>query len=110
MIAKLDGLKIAIPPGAEIYDAYFGDIDQNPANDWVTTIGNGFVAFEARDGNRLGWFTLFNFEIETDAAPVDSLIRLDLGNTAVQSELSVETLGPASGTELLFQDRFLDVH
>ena len=106
----LDGFKIAVPPGAEITDIHFGDIDDNPTNDWVTTIGNGFVAFRATEGNRLGWFTLFNFEIEIDAAPVDSQIRIDLGNDAVEPELSVQSLGPASGSELLFEDRFIDVY
>jgi hypothetical protein len=106
----LDGFKIAVPPGAEITDIHFGDIDDNPNNDWVTTIGNGFVAFRATEGNRLDWFTLFNFEIEIDAAPVDSQIRIDLGNDAVEPELSVQSLGPASGSELLFEDRFIDVY
>ncbi len=102
----MEGFRIDIPDGATVHDTWFGDIDDNAGNDWNITVNNDHVLFEAPAGNPLTWFTLFNFEIELDAQPVNSDVVLDLGADAVTPEVSVNTLGPTTIMGLLFRDRF----
>ncbi|NBD95701.1 MAG: hypothetical protein GVY11_04400 [Gammaproteobacteria bacterium] len=102
----MEGFRIDIPQDATVHDTWFGDIDDDAGNDWNITVNSDHVLFEAPAGNPLTWFTLFNFEIEVEAEPVDSEVRLDLGSDAVMPEMSVETLGPNALMGLLFRDRF----
>lgn len=102
----MEGFRIDLPEGVTVHDTWFGDVDGDAGNDWNITVNSDHVLFEAPAGNPLGWFTLFNFEIEVDAEPVDSEVVLDLGDDASLPEMSVSTLGPAAIMGLLFRDRF----
>jgi len=102
----MEGFRIDLPDGVTVHDTFFGDIDDDASNDWAITVNADHVLFEAPEDNLLTWFTLFNFEIEVDAEPVDSQVFLDLGSNAVMQEMSVDTLGPAEMMGLLFRDRF----
>lgn len=102
----LEKFRISIPAGSTVFDTFFNDIDSDADNDWDVVIGDDHVLFQAPTGNPLKWFSLFNFEIETDAAPVDSVVWLDLCGSQPPGDQQVETLGPASGIDLLFSDSF----
>lgn len=102
----LEGFRINLPVGSEVFETWFGDVDDDAGNDWQVIAGEDHRLFVAPAGNELDWFELFNFEIETDVPPVASEVTLDLGDNASQPAISVTTLGPASGTSLLFEDRF----
>ncbi|NBB91601.1 MAG: hypothetical protein GVY32_00345 [Gammaproteobacteria bacterium] len=102
----MEGFRIDLPEGTTVHDTFFGDIDNDADNDWTIEVNADHVLFEAPADNPLTWFTLFNFEIEVDAAPVDSQVTLDLGSDAVMPEMQVTTLGPTLLTELIFGDRF----
>lgn len=102
----MEGLRIDIPDGATVHDTWFGDIDDDAGNDWTITVNNDHVLFEAPPDNPLTWFTLFNFEVEVEAEPETGQVVLDLGQDAVTSEVSVDTLAPSTVMGLLFRDRF----
>lgn len=102
----LEGFRVNVPIGSDVFETAFRDTDANSENDWTVKFGEDHVLFTASPGNELGWFELFNFEVETSALPVSSEVTLKLGEDASQSEIGVKTLGPASGTGLLFEDRF----
>jgi hypothetical protein len=102
----LEGFQLSLPDGAEVFDIHFADVDDNDANNWEVAATNGLVEFRAPAGNALEWFTLFNFEVETDAAPVTSEVTLNVCGQDLSENLTVETLGPAPGTSLLFGDAF----
>lgn len=102
----LEAFHIGLTPGATIHDSFFGDIDSDAANDWSFSVDGSSARFDAPADNPLTWFTLFNFEIETDALPVASTVTLNLGDGAVQPSIDVTTIGPAGAIDLIFGDRF----
>ncbi|WP_376696072.1 hypothetical protein [Wenzhouxiangella sp. EGI_FJ10305] len=102
----LEGFRIELPENAEVFDTYFGDIDRDSGNDWRIEVHDAYVSFQAPPGNTLTWFTLFNFEVETDAPPVDSAVRLDLCGEGNDTEQDVAILAPAAGMDLIFEDAF----
>lgn len=102
----LEAFRINIPVASQIFESAFFDIDDDAGNDWAITVADDHVLFEATAGNELDWFELFNFEIVTDAQPVNSPVTLELGADSSKPQIDVMTLGPASGTGLLFEDRF----
>lgn len=101
----IEGFRLDLPGDATVFDTFFADVDSDAGNDWRVSVDQDYVLFQAPPGNALTWFTLFNFEIETDAPPENSRVRLDLCGEGNETE--VETLAPASGTNLIFEDSFL---
>lgn len=102
----LKGFRVDLPGDATVFDTFFGDVDSDTGNDWQVKVDRDYVLFQAPPGNPLGWFTLYNFEIETDAPPDDSQVLLDLCGDGDPTEIDVDTLAPASGTNLIFEDAF----
>lgn len=102
----LEGFRIELPDNATVFDTYFGDTDRDAVNDWRIGVHDTYVSFQAPPGNPLSWFTLFNFEIETDAPPVNSRVKLDLCGDGNDMERNVEILAPAAGMNLIFEDAF----
>jgi hypothetical protein len=102
----VEAFRIPIAEETAVFDTWFRDLDEDPLNDWVVTIADGLVSFEAPASNPLPWFTLFNFEIEVDAPPIASQVTLDLGAGAVAPDLQVEILGPLVFDPYIFFDGF----
>jgi hypothetical protein len=102
----MEGFRIALAEGATVHDTFFGDVDDEAGNDWSISVDDDRVRFDAPPGNPLTWFTLFNFEIETDAQPVSTRVSLDLGSDASQPDIEVTTIGPAESMDMIFGDRF----
>lgn len=102
----LEAFRVGLTQDATVYDSFFGDVDSNAANDWAFSVNTGVASFDAPPDNPLRWFTLFNFEIESDALPVTSTVTLDLGGDAVQPTIEVTTIGPSGAIDLVFGDRF----
>ncbi|HSH26852.1 MAG TPA: hypothetical protein VK972_03635, partial [Wenzhouxiangella sp.] len=102
----LKAFRIGLTQNASVHDSFFGDVDADSDNDWFFSVDSGVASFDAPPDNHLGWFSLFNFEIETDARPVTSTVTLDLGGDAVQPAIEVTTIGPSGAIDLIFGDRF----
>jgi len=71
------------------------------------------VRFSAPAGEKLPWFTLYNFEIVVDQAPAaDGGVTLvpfvDSGarDAHLPAAVLVDTLAPGSTSTVLFEDRF----
>ena len=66
-------------PAATIANAWFGDPDDEPGNDWTITRGTNELVFQAPAGdvNNLSWGNLFSFAFDSDAAPATSHVRID---------------------------------
>ncbi len=102
----LEGFRIGLPENAEVFTTWFGDIDDDPGNDWTHTIAADHILFTAPPDNTLDWGMLFNFEIEVSTLPTNSSVTLDLGENASIPEMIVTTLAPGTETGLVFHDRF----
>ncbi|MDZ7789756.1 MAG: hypothetical protein U5L08_04535 [Xanthomonadales bacterium] len=102
----MEGFRIDLPDGVTVHDTFFGDIDDDARNDWDITVNSDHLLFEAPPDNPLTWFTLFNFEVETDAPPVTSEVRIALGDDASQSSVNVRTIAPSADIGMIFGDRF----
>lgn len=70
--------------GANLANVGFRDIDQDPANDWTWTVGNGLITWSTDDwavdpdAPALRYQTLFAFRFDADAAPVPASARMEL--------------------------------
>ena len=102
----IDRFHIPLAGDAEVFDTYFGG---GPgADDWTVRISSGGVTFTPDGEDVQPWFTLYNFEIETDAPPQQGLVTLGLAQDAVVSAMPVQIVAPLSETPgaLIFDDRF----
>jgi len=98
---------IPLDAGMTVSDTYFGGVGE--IDDWDVEIGADGVTFTAPEGQFQPWFTLYNFEVEVDSAPVTGELLLGLGNDAVMDEMPVTIMAPATGGEVvpeIFDDRF----
>ena len=102
----IDRFHIPLVEGAEVFDSFFGGGPDAQA--WDVEISPAGVTFLPPEDQFQPWFTLYNFEIETDAPPSQSALSLGLGEGAVSDTLSVQILAPLATTPepLLFFDRF----
>jgi hypothetical protein len=50
-------------------DAHFADIDVDPANNWVATVGTESIEWTAPASNQLKWGTLYRFSLVTTVEP-----------------------------------------
>jgi hypothetical protein len=69
--------RVPICAGARVQNLGFRDIDQNPLNNWTTTVNNSEIAFLAAAGNAHRWNQLFNFWFDCDAAPAAGNASID---------------------------------
>lgn len=95
----VEAFRVPLGADAEVFETWFGGVDGEPGDDWTVTVEDGFVNFEAPENNPLGWFKLFNFEIETDAPPTTTEVVLDLGGDAVVPAMEVAIMGPQIGPQ-----------
>lgn len=108
---------VPIPDGAIVSDTFMGGPPDVMLEAWQIDIENNAVRFTAPAGQKLPWFTLYNFEITVDQAPaVDGAVSLAPFVSSVRpageqlSELiSVGTVAPAGlVNSQIFEDRFED--
>ncbi len=67
---------IPIAAGANISNVTFADADTDPANDWVATIADQHIVWQAADGNTLNWGTLYAFGFDADQTPNSGSLTL----------------------------------
>ncbi len=102
----VDRFHIPLAEGVEVFDSYFGGGPDAQA--WDVQIAPDGVTFLPPEHQFQPWFTLYNFEIETDAPPGQGALSLGLANDAVTDAVEVQIVAPlAVGPEpVLFLDRF----
>ena len=105
-----------LPEGAVVSETFMGGPYDVLTAPWIVTVEDSAVRFTAPDGDKLPWFTLYNFEVTVDQAPVedaavtlkpfvDSNGRPRAGH--IPARFVVEAIAPAAPqSATVFQDRF----
>lgn len=104
----IEAFRVPFPENAQLFDVRFGGVDGEPVDDWSIAVADGALNFEAPTGHALDWFRLFNFEFETNLAPVQSQITLDLGGDAVVPTWTEAMLGPDAQLSPIPNDALLE--
>lgn len=99
----IDRFHVPLPADASVFDSYFGGGPE--AEEWAVRIDPDGVSFLPPEGQFQPWFTLYNFEIETDVSPDSGSLTLGLARDAVVNELAVQILVPVMEPPV-FADRF----
>ncbi len=97
---------IPLAEGVNVSETWMGGPPDVLTSPWDQRVTPNAVVFSALDGEHLPWFTLYNFEVVTDTAPVSGGV---VGFRASGSEepRAIQVSMPAPGSELpIFQDRF----
>lgn len=106
---NIDEVRIPLPAGAQLFDTWFYSppVDGVAGSDWgVTRAGNELV-FSAPGDNPLRWFSLYNFEFETDAEPATQPAKLTLGVAEPGTPTVLQADAVVAGiTEVLLIDGF----
>jgi len=104
---------IPLSPGATVSETYMGGPADELDSPWPASVSANEVRFSAPAGEKLPWFTLYNFEIVVDQAPAaDGGVTLvpfvDAGarDAHLPAAVLVDTLAPGSTSTVLFEDRF----
>lgn len=100
----IDRFHIPLAAGAQVFATHFGGGAAAP--DWTVAVESDGVSFTPPSGQIQPWFTLYNFEIETDVPPGPGQLRLGLAGDAVAADWDVQILAPTMG---IFSDRFEEV-
>ena len=83
---------------AEVFETYFGGdvkVDGVIDDPWTISHVGDVLSFQAPAGAAMKWFTLYNFELETDVAPDErSEVTLGVMMLGTPSELNVGLLAP----------------
>ena len=74
--AGFSRFSIPIAAGANISNLSFADADTDPANDWVATIADQHIVWQALAGNTLNWGTVYTFGFDADQAPNSGSLAL----------------------------------
>ncbi len=61
--------EVPLPPGAVVSSTYMGGPQDVMTTPWTTNIESDAVRFRAPAGQKLPWFTLYNFEVTVNQAP-----------------------------------------
>ena len=89
---QIQSFSLALLPGQTVSNAGFGDGNANPLDDWSASVAGGKITWTAPAGNALDWGTLFNFRMDVDAAPVETMARLTPLAAGTPAVLTVRTL------------------
>ncbi len=109
---NIDQVRIPLPASAQLFDTWFGApvVDGVQVADWTIERVGSELVFTAPAGvppntNALSWFSLFNFEVETDLPPVDGrgTMTLEVADAGSPSQLTSEIVAPG-----FLEDIFLD--
>ncbi|MEM1081916.1 MAG: hypothetical protein AAGH65_10085, partial [Pseudomonadota bacterium] len=100
-------VRIPLSNGAQLLDTFFysPEVDGVIGEDWQVTREDGELVFTAAGGNTLRWFSLYNFEVVTDAVPTNGEVTLIPAQAGSPSDLTVRVLTPGE-SEGLFSDSF----
>ncbi|MFY9345197.1 MAG: hypothetical protein WAT39_22095 [Planctomycetota bacterium] len=73
------GATFSLPvcPGGQVTNIGFRDIDQNPLNDWTSSLSGGALTFSAPANNPHNWNTLYNFYFDSDVGPTAGNATID---------------------------------
>lgn len=104
----IDSFAVSLPPEATLLETWMGGPPDVLSSPWTASRGGGQVEFKSETGKILPWFTLYNFELLTDAAPtVEGGVRMGVPGCRepgfIQSD--VPAPGPAPPGSRIFQDR-----
>lgn len=109
---NIDQVRIPLPASAQAFETFFRApvVDGVQVADWTVQRVGGELVFTAPTAtapntNDLSWFTLFNFEVETDVPPVDggSTMTLNVAEAGSPSQLTADIVAPG-----FLEDIFLD--
>lgn len=109
---NIDQVRIPLPASAQIFETWFGApvVDGVQVADWTVEHVGGELVFTAPPGvppntNALSWFSLFNFEVETDVPPVDGrgTMTLEVADAGSPSQVTTDIVAPG-----FLEDIFLD--
>jgi len=108
--------EIPLPAGAVVSSTFMGGPYDVLTAPWNVTIDDAAVRFTAPTGEKLPWFSLYNFEITVDQAPADdaavvleSFAESDGRPRAdhIPPRFTVDAIAPAAvQTSEIFEDRF----
>ncbi len=69
--------RVPVDPAATVANFTFGDIDQNPLNDWLGAKVGSEIVFSATPNNPLNWNTIYNFGFDCSVPPSGGFATLD---------------------------------
>ena len=97
---QIDSFSIPLPAGVEVTNVGFGDIDDDPGNDWVATVTPSAITWDLPGGasSALDWGTLYNFRFEANADSTDVTAGLGIFETRGASGLTATSKGPDKST------------
>ncbi len=89
-------LRVPVDPAAVVTNYTFGDIDNNPLNEWLGARAGNEVVFTAPGNNPLNWNTIYNFGFDCNIAPGGGAVLLDEARVG-PGALSVTVLSQIPG-------------
>jgi len=108
--------EIPLPEGAVVSSTYMGGPYDVLTTPWNVAVDDTAVRFTAPSGDKLPWFTLYNFEVTVDQAPADpAAVALEPftesrgrpGDDHIPARFVIEAIAPAGfPSETIFEDRF----
>lgn len=106
---SIDRIDIPFPGVAPLLDSQFLSpvVDGVPGDSWTVSRAGNMLSFIAPSNNTLRWFSLYNFEIETNVAPADrqGTIVLHAAQNGSPSTISTDVVAPGMA-EAIFVDGF----
>jgi len=80
--------------GVQVSDTWMGGPPDELNSPWGGSESGGMLTFSAPPGEILPWFTLYNFEFVSNAAPANRTLELGLAGADSPGTVSVTTLAP----------------
>jgi hypothetical protein len=105
----LDQFVVPLAPNATVFETWMSGPPDVLNAPWSADVHLNRVEFSAQQSDKLPWFTLYNFELVTDQAPVEgATVRMSPQGAAAPQDIEVEMLAPGVFTinPDIFQDRF----
>jgi hypothetical protein len=97
---QIRSLSIPLPPDVTVVNTGFDDVDDQPGNDWQSSVTASQIVWAMPDGivgsGALDWGTLYNLRFEANAAPVDLMATLGVLEAGAPSELEPVSKGPGA--------------
>lgn len=102
------GLRAPLPSGATVTYAGFHDVDYHSGEpfdgtDWPPSVGaTSEISWSTEtfgsneNANALRWGTLYNFRFQTDVAPVQATVELDLFRPGTPTSVSLDAMVPGA--------------
>jgi hypothetical protein len=114
----IDEVRIPLPAGGQVFDTFFGapEVDGHQTVAWSVQREGGELVFTAPPptprpppeppaSNELTWFSLFNFEVETDVPPTRGEVRMRAAEAGTPDTVVARVVAPGLA-ETLFFDGF----